>query len=125
MTVKRHKFAAAVTLIEVMTSVLIVTIVLTGAYFLFVAGGNQITVQERHRIATQLAAQRLEELKAGNYGDIATEGPTTIPLDDVSYNRSVLTENLGSYKKVTVTVSWGPTGNEHNTTLVTFIAPKG
>ena len=126
MTVKQHKPVAAFTLIEVMTAILIVTIVIAGGSFLFVTGRNQVNLQKHYRAATQLAAQKLEELKAGNYGDIVvgdTQDPP-ISLEDLSYNRSTLTEDVGLYKKVTVTVSWGQTGNEHNVSLVTFIAPK-
>jgi Tfp pilus assembly protein PilV len=123
MTVKRHKSAAALTLIEVMVSVLIVTIVIIGGSFLFVTGRSQISTQKHYRVATQLAAQKLEELKAGNYNDVVTEEPNAVPLEDVSYNRSVLAEDLGSYKRVTVTIIWGPS-NEHSVDLVTCIAPK-
>ena len=125
MTIKRHKSAAAVTLIEVMVAVLIVTIVIIGGSLLFVTGRSQINQQKQYRAATYLAAQKLEELKAGNYGAI-TVGDTeeSLSLEDLSYSRSTHTEDAGSYKEVTVTVSWGLTGNEHNVSLVTSIAPK-
>lgn len=125
MTIKRHKSAAAVTLIEVMVAVLIATIVIIGGSLLFVTGRSQINQQKHHRAAIQLAAQKLEELKADNYDDIV-EGDTeeSLSLEDLSYSRSTHTEDAGSYKEVTVTVSWGLTGNEHNVSLVTSIAPK-
>jgi type II secretory pathway pseudopilin PulG len=125
MTVKQRKSVAAFTLIEVMTAILIVTIVIVGGSFLFVTGRSQVNLQKHYRAATQLAAQKLEELKAGNYGSIVV-GTTTdspIALEDLSYNRSVNTVNAGSYKEVTVTVSWQRGNNTHNVSLVTFIAP--
>jgi prepilin-type N-terminal cleavage/methylation domain-containing protein len=125
MTVKQRKPVAAFTLIEVMTAILIVTIVIAGGSFLFVTGRNQVNLQKHYRVATQLAAQKLEELKAGSYGSIVA-GTTTdspIDLDDLSYNRSVNTVNAGSYKEVTVTVSWLQGNNSRNVSLVTFIAP--
>jgi Tfp pilus assembly protein PilV len=125
MTIKRRKSAAAVTLIEVMVAVLIVTIVMIGGSLLFVTGRSQINQQKHRRAAVQLAAQKLEELKAGDY-DAITIGDTeeSLSLEDLSYSRSTHAEDASSYKDVTVTVSWGPTGNEHNVSLVTSIAPK-
>jgi hypothetical protein len=71
-----------------------------------------------------LAAQKLEELKAGPYGSIvAGDTGENLSLEDLSYTRSTHTVNAGLYKEVTVTVSWGPTGNAHNVSMVTCIAP--
>jgi len=124
MTVKQRKPVAAFTLIEVMAAILIVTIVIAGSSFLFVTGRSQINLQKQYRVATQLAAQKLEELKAGAYSDIVVgDDSNSIPLEDLSYTRSTHTVNAGSYKEVTVTVSWGQADNEHNVSMVTCIAP--
>ena len=124
MTIKRHKSAAAVTLIEVMVAVLIVTIVIIGGSLLFVAGRSQINQQKQYRAATYLAAQKLEELKADAYDNVVSDS-NSVSLEGFSYTRSAVVEDVNSlYKKVTVTVSWGPTGNEHNVSLVTSVAPK-
>jgi prepilin-type N-terminal cleavage/methylation domain-containing protein len=122
-TIKQHKPAAAFTLIEVMTAILIVTIVIAGGSFLFVMGRNQVNLQKHYRVASQLAAQKLEELKAGAYGSIPADETESIPLEELSYTRSTNTTDANSYKEVTVTVSWGPAGNEHNISMVTCIAP--
>jgi Tfp pilus assembly protein PilV len=129
MTAKKRKLMAASTLIEVMTAILIVMIAITGSSFLFVTGRTQINLQKHYRAATQLATQKLEALKAGNYGSIAA-GTTTdspIALDDLSYNRSVNTGdvNAGSYKykRVTVTVSWLQGTKTRDVNMVTCIAP--
>jgi Tfp pilus assembly protein PilV len=125
MTVKKRKLMAAFTLIEVMTAILIVVIVITGSSFLFITGRSQISLQKHYRAATQLATQKLEALKAGNYGSIAvgttTDGP--IASDDISYSRSVNTVSAGSYKVVTVTVSWLQGNKSRNVSIVTCIAP--
>jgi prepilin-type N-terminal cleavage/methylation domain-containing protein len=124
MTVKQRKSVAAFTLIEVMTAILIVTIVIVGSSFLFVTGRSQVNLQKHYRAATQLAAQKLEELKAGNYSDIVVgDDSNSISLEDLSYNRNIHTVNAGSYKEVTVTVSWQQGHLERNVSLVTFIAP--
>lgn len=126
MTVKQRKSMAAFTLVEVMAAILIVTIVVAGGSFLFVMGKGQISIQKRYRAATQLAAQKVEELKAGDYSAIplGTTPYPTVTLDGLSYSRSINTVDAGNYKKVTVTVSWGPMGSQRNLNLVTCIAPK-
>ena len=125
MTVKRRKWAAAFTLAEVMVALLIFAIVAIGGSLVFAAGRSQINLQGRYQVATHLAAQKLEELKAGNYDDIL-EGTMeeNLSLEESSYSRSIETEDVGLYKKVRVTVHWGPIGRERNVSLVTFITPK-
>jgi type II secretory pathway pseudopilin PulG len=123
MTIKRCKLAAALTLIEVMAAILIVTIVIAGGSFLFVMGRNQVAIQKHYRVASQLAAQKLEKLKAGDYASVVCDSNSD-SLEGIAYttNTTVVDVN-SSYKEVTVTVSWGPVGNERNLSLVTCIAP--
>jgi prepilin-type N-terminal cleavage/methylation domain-containing protein len=126
MTVKHRKSVAAFTLIEVMVAILIVTIVVAGGSSLFITGRNQVSLQKHYRAATQLAAQRLEELKAVSYGSIAAgDDSNSISLEDVSYTRSTHTvvHANPSYKEVTVTVSWQQGHLGRNVSLVTLIAP--
>ncbi len=120
-----QKSKKGISLVEVMTAVLISTIVILGGSFFYVASTNQINIREQHRAASRLAGQKLEELKAGDFDAIAIgEATDSLSLDDLSYSRSTVAEDLGLYKKVTVTVNWGPAGKEHNASLVTLIAPK-
>lgn len=113
------------TLIEVMIAALIFSIVVIGGFALFTSGRSQIALRKHHRVAAQLAAQRLEELKAGSYNDILV-GKTeeAISLEDFSYSRTIATEDVGLYKKVEVTVHWDEMSKQRPVTLVTFIAPK-
>ncbi len=112
-------------LIEVMVAMLILAIVLLGGGFGYVYGRSQIHLRKHYRAAGQLAAQELEELKADNYYDIeAGVTEESLSLEDSSYSRTIHTEDVGLYKKVTVTVHWQQRGNEHNVSLVTFIAPE-
>lgn len=123
MTIKRRKFAAAFTLVEVAMAFVIVTIVIVGCSMLFVTGRYHITQQKNYRTATCLASQRLDELKAGSYGDIA-EGSSDedINFDSTSYTRNTNTVDDGTYKTVWVTVSW-PGKTDPSVSLVTIIAP--
>lgn len=105
------KSKKGVALVEVIVAILIFAIVIIGGSFLFASGRNQINLRERYRVAVQLAAGKLEELKAGNYYDIE-EGQTpsqteeSLSLEDLSYSRSIDTEDVGLYKKVKVAVHW-------------------
>ncbi|MCK4785074.1 MAG: prepilin-type N-terminal cleavage/methylation domain-containing protein [Desulfobacteraceae bacterium] len=112
-------------LVEVLVAVLIFAIVIIGGSLLFASGRSWIDLREHHRAAIQLAAQKLEKLKAGSYYDIK-EGETKEDLSfgDFSYGRGTVIEDTGLYKEVTVTVFWEQMGKEHNVSLFTFIAPK-
>jgi Tfp pilus assembly protein PilV len=120
-----QKSKKGTSLVEVMTAVLISTIVILGGSFFYVASTNQINLREQYRAASRLAGQKLEELKASSY-DAVTIGEVedSLTLENSTYSRSVVTEDLGSFKKVVVTVNWGPVGMERNLSLVTLIAPK-
>lgn len=119
------KSRAGTTFIEVLVAMLVFIIVVTGGFFLFFSGRNQINLRERYRVAAELASGKLEELKAGNYYDIG-EGVTEegVSVGGLSFNRSTTAEDQGLNKKVTVTVNWPQMGKDHNVELVTVIAPK-
>lgn len=120
-----RKSKKGTSLIEVMTAALILVIVILGGSFFYVASTNQINLREQYRAASRLAGQKLEELKAGSYSDIATsETKDSLTLENSTYSRSAVTEDLVSYKKVVVTVNWGPADMGRNVSLVTLIAPK-
>lgn len=120
-----RKSKKGTSLVEVMTAALILAIVVLGGSFFYVASTNQINLREQYRAASRLAGQKLEELKAGSYDDLTIgELEDSLTLENSTYSRSAVTEDLGSYKKVVVTVNWGPAGMERNVSLVTLIAPK-
>ncbi len=120
-----RKSKKGVSLIEVMIAVLISAIVMLGGSFFFVASTSQINLREQYRAASRLASQKLEEVKAVDYDTVAEgEVADSVTLENSSYSRSVVTQDLGLYKQVTVTVNWGPADQQHNINLVTFIAPQ-
>jgi len=112
-------------LVEVVVAMLILTILIIGGHHHFVYGRGQIALQGHYRVAAQLAAQKLEELKASNYNDIV-EGPTeeTLSIGDLSCSRSTDTNDVGLYKQINVTVHWSQLGKDRNVSLDTFMAPK-
>jgi prepilin-type N-terminal cleavage/methylation domain-containing protein len=124
MTVTKHKSKAAFTIVEVMVAVLIVAIVVIGGSLLFVMGKGQISQQKRFRAATQLAAQKLEELKAGNYNNVVDDNNSVV-LEGITYTRDTNVVDVNAlYKQVTVTVGWNQGAVSHSINMVTCIAPK-
>ena len=120
-----RKSKKGVSLIEVMIAVLITAIVMLGGSMFFASSTGQINLREQYRAASRLASQRLEEFKAADYDTVAEgEINDSVTLENSTYNRSVVTKDIGSYKEVTVNITWGPTGQQKNINLVTFIAPK-
>ena len=123
-TIKSKK---GTSLVEVMVAVLVFAIVVLACPFMFAFGRGEIKRQESHRIAVELAAQKLEALRACNYNDIEQgDSNSVLSLNDLSYSRTtgIVTENGGLYKRANVTVRWGPTGTEHSVILTTIIAPE-
>ena len=123
----RHisKSNRGVGLIEVVVAIMILVIVMIGGSLSFFHARNQIHLQKQSREVVQLTSQKLEELKAANYEDIAVGEPDeNLALDDLSCRRKIEAELVGAYKKVKVTTTWTRKDREHNVSLVTFIAPK-
>ncbi len=119
------KLKKGMSLIEVMFALLILLIVITGSSFLFAYGKGQISLRENYRSALQLAAQKLEQVKADDYDNIQ-EGETDENLSMGNFPCTVRTQTLdrGSYKNVQAIVHWTQMGKMHNVSLVTFIVPK-
>ena len=123
----RHnsKSNRGVGLIEVVVAIMILVIVMIGGSLSFFHARNQVHLQKQSRAAVQLTSQKLEELKAANYDDIAAgDANENLALDDLSCRRKIEAELVGAYKKVKVTTTWTRKDREHSVSLVTFIAPK-
>ena len=96
-----RKSKKGVSLVEVMIAVLISAIVMLGGSFFFVSSTDQINLRQQYRAASRLASQKLEEVKAVDYDTVAVgEVTDSVTLKNSSYNRSVVTKDLGSYKEV-------------------------
>ncbi len=119
------KSKRGMTLIEVVVAMLILSILIIGAHYHFVYGRGQIALRENYRAALQLAAQKLEELKADSYNDITvSKTQETLALGEYSCNRSTDVNDVSLYKKINVQIDWNQMGRDHNVSLDTFIAPK-
>lgn len=110
-----------------MLAISVLAIVVLGtAFFSFYTSG-QIGLGKYHRVALQLASQKLEQLRADNDMDIdIPDGETSedISLGDLSCRRTTVTEDCGLYKKVNVTVRWTQMDRERDINLVTLYVKK-
>ncbi|MBN2594458.1 MAG: prepilin-type N-terminal cleavage/methylation domain-containing protein [Sedimentisphaerales bacterium] len=137
MSDSRSRRKKGVTIVEVIISVLILVIVILGSAFLYAYGTGFIGVGKRYRQANQLAAQKLEQLRADNHFNrpmpLGTTSEPPITLGYVDYTRTTeITEaidptdqNLGSCKKVKVTVSWTQGGRDREVSLVSLYVDRG
>ena len=124
MTFKKKKYVPAFTLTEVMVAILIVTIVVTGGSYLFITGQNSVKMQKHYRAAAHLAAQKLEELKASSYSSVlAGTDSDDVPLEEKTYTLTTEVVDSGSYKEITVTVTWQEGRLTRTVDLVTLVAP--
>ena len=138
-----------VTLIEVMIALIIIALVILGGGMFFFYG-RVIIVREAHRRAAVLvASQRLEELKAADYKDIASDPASgdayyityvtdswflftskeieTVSVDNLP-DAEMVTEaqwkpdGIHNYLEVKVTVNWEDSRN-NSVSATTLIAP--
>ena len=119
----RLRSKKGMTLIEVLLAVLICAIVIIGGSLLFIRGKSIISLQEQHRLALHLTVQKVEELKTTDYFEIPT-GSTQADFDfeEHTYTRTMVVDDMGSYKKIKVSVVWNQMGSECEVSLDTFKA---
>jgi len=121
------KSKKGMSLVEVMVSILILTIVILGSAVLFVYGLGHVSLSKNYRVATELAAQKLEQFRADNHYHIdIPDGETSedISLGGVSFTRDTMTEDIGLYKKVKVTVNWTQKNRDRDVSLVTLYVKR-
>jgi prepilin-type N-terminal cleavage/methylation domain-containing protein len=132
MTVKCPKVSKAFTLIEVMLAIAIMTIALMGTSHVYVQARRFVVNQQYSRVAVQLAAQKIETLKAAGYDGIASSIPQqTLTLGGQSYLRQTQVSLTATptptlpkpCKKLMVTVQWSLGTSLHQVTLATSIGP--
>lgn len=118
-----HNSENGFSLIEVLIALVILVIVILGGSLYFFYGRLGIKREEYRRVALELASQRLEELKAGDYGAIPDNEETTVNLSSETFTTKVISTEEDGYKKIAVTVSWGDNPDNNKVELVTLIAP--
>ena len=137
------------TLVEVLVALFIIALVILGGGMFFFYGRVTIVREAHRRAAVLVASQRLEELKAAEWDDIASYDPTyslyyishsngwakdlgklidTVPgdvLPDGEMETEAQWKPDGSYDylKVTVTVNWQES-TTNSVSSTTLIAPR-
>jgi type II secretory pathway pseudopilin PulG len=136
--------SAGFTLIEIMVAMLLLFFALAGIVPFFLSGLSQASTVRYKSIASNIARERIEEIRRLDYREItedATEGPTlterfgtTAIQRDISFtlNYEVTAEayEQGTLKKVTVNVAWTgpPTVSAASITTMIhqqFLGPRG
>ena len=122
---------AAFTLVEIMFSVLILSIVMIGGAFYFLHSSSQIRISRRSRMALELAEERIERLKAVGFSGLANEMESGLPLGGLPATRQ--TEIIGidedgdgreDYRRIIVTVFWEEGTASQEVSLTTLISPR-
>lgn len=124
----------AFTLIEVVIAMLLLAIGLLALFALQIRSIRSNAFSNCLTVATSLARNQIEDLRAKSWEDIA-DGLVTETLRDTdsatgatrmvfTRQRAVETEPSGRLKKVTVTVSWRQAGRPHQVVVSTKIARR-
>jgi len=125
------------TLIEVLVSVVMLTIVILGGLQFYVAGSARVDRGVHQRAAFGLAHARLEDVIRAPYdsvtslseidlslGDIVCTRTTAVTyVDDPQDGTGAADTDSNDYKQVVVTVSWAEGGSSRSFTMDTMIAP--
>ena len=112
------------TIVEVLVALLLFLIImLTGLSFFFY-GRRDINLAGHYRQAEELASQKLEEVRALPYNEVADSNEQNIIIEEISFSRSTSVterEDLGM-KEVEVEVRWSEKGVSQEIELKTIIA---
>ncbi len=128
--IKRKKREEGLTYIEVLVTMVILSVVLIALLSCFLHGFNVLSRMRRTAIATQSIQKELELIRNMSFNDILT-------LDSAftNENLSLLEESSGAVniedslgddiKKLTVSVLWSYHGKQMRKDVVTYITRKG
>lgn len=110
------------TLLEVLMAVLLVTlgiVTLSGAFSigLFASGNNESLL-----IGTQLAQEKIEEIRNHSYASTASEARGSVSGFSAFDREVVVSTALTNLKQVTVNVYWKNKDDELSTSLVTYVS---
>ena len=128
-----HPNRTGLTLIEVMLSILIMTIALLGISSTYVSGRKQLIKQQQYQAAVHLASQKVEEIKAAGYTGVDIGEQEDQPsLYGLSFLRQTTVELTAQptaqiplpCKKITVSTQWtGTADDQHEVKLITYVGP--
>ncbi len=117
------KSKSGFSLLEVMVAVVILGFGLLAIMHLFPIGLRASKISQDTTVATFLAQQKMEELRATRYANIGDSPTGTFdsPFDNFSWTKSVTVVESDRLSKVMIEVSYSPYGQGRRVKLVTFI----
>jgi len=106
-SLKKVRSHAGFTLIEVLVAIGIFSVAILG----LAVGAISITRANRtsqvHTVATSLAQDKLEDLKAQGFAAVVSGGPETVTVQNVNFTRSwTVAANGPNNNQLSVTISW-------------------
>jgi type IV pilus assembly protein PilV len=113
------------TLIEIMITLVILSIGLVALAGLQVSAIKGNAFSKRMTAAVSIANQKLEQLKDTAYANILSESSTQITQSNIQFTRQVTVTNnspLANTKTVNVTVTWSDGSNSHSVPITTIIS---
>jgi type IV pilus assembly protein PilV len=117
------------TLIEIMITLVILSIGLVALAGLQVSAIKGNTFSKRMTTAVSIANQKLEQLKDTAYANVLSESSTQITISQpnqpsMNFTRQVTVTNgpLANTKTVNVTVTWSDGSNSHSVPITTIIS---
>jgi prepilin-type N-terminal cleavage/methylation domain-containing protein len=131
MMFKRKSKKEGFTLIEVLITILVLTVVLVAVLSTFIYGFNILARMKQTVIATQCAQEKLEHVRNLTFDEVLViestfthehfslleDGTGVISLEDTSLGDDI--------KKLTVSVLWTFRGNPMQKDIVTYITREG
>lgn len=130
MMFKRKKREGGFSLIEVILTIMIITVALTALLSIFIYGFRILTKMKQVALATQCIQEEIELIRAMSYDDILNLGTTfthdNLLLLDNGSGLLALEDSEGSdIKKLTVSVTWNWGEMEMQKDIVTYITREG
>jgi type IV pilus assembly protein PilV len=113
------------TLIELMITLVILSIGLVALAGLQVSAIKGNTFSKRMTAAVSIANQKLEQIKDTAYANILSEASTQITQSDMTFTRQVTVTNntpLANTKTVNVTVTWSDGSTTRSVPIITIIS---
>jgi type IV pilus assembly protein PilV len=113
------------TLIEIMITLVILSIGLTSLAGLQVSAIKGNTFSKRMTAAVSIANEKLEQMKDTDYANILSESSTQITRSNMRFTRQITVTNnspLANTKTVNVTVTWSDGSNSHSVPITTIIS---
>jgi len=116
-------------LVEIMVASIILWAGVIGAFAYFTYGRSTLNIDAHKRVALEIAASRMEEIRACSAGGLSgmVEDGTTVQVEALYGFRTTAIANVDEngdgttdYYQATVTVSWTENGRTQQVQLITF-----